>query len=69
MAEPDEEHRGRAGEATRRALDLDGRAWLPVIPRLASGTHAVAYDRAGLGASDPDPELPTIDRRLADLAS
>lgn len=44
-------------------------AWARVVPALAAGTCVIAYDRAGLGASDPDPALPTIDRRLADLAA
>jgi pimeloyl-ACP methyl ester carboxylesterase len=47
----------------------DGRAWTPLMPALAAVTHVVAYDRAGLGASDPDPELPTVDRRLAGLTA
>jgi pimeloyl-ACP methyl ester carboxylesterase len=44
-------------------------AWAAVVPLLADRTRVIAYDRAGLGASDPDPALPTIDRRLADLTA
>lgn len=44
-------------------------AWSGVVPLVAARTRVIAYDRAGLGASDPDPALPTIDRRLTDLAA
>src|SRR6266498_5033571 len=30
-------------------------SWAPILAALAGKTHVVAYDRAGLGASDPDP--------------
>ena len=46
-------------------------SWAPILAALAGKTHVVAYDRAGLGASDPDPgpEPPTVDRQVADLAA
>ncbi|MBO0685944.1 MAG: alpha/beta hydrolase [Candidatus Dormibacteraeota bacterium] len=44
-------------------------AWSGVVPLVAAGTRVIAYDRAGLGASDADPALPTVDRRLTDLAA
>jgi pimeloyl-ACP methyl ester carboxylesterase len=44
-------------------------AWARVVPALAAGTRVIAYDRAGLGASDSDVALPTLDRRLSDLAA
>lgn len=45
-------------------------AWAPILGSLAERTHAVAYDRAGLGASDPpDVSPPTVEDRLADLAA
>jgi pimeloyl-ACP methyl ester carboxylesterase len=39
------------------------------MPLLAPHVHAVAYDRAGLGGSDPAPGLAVIDRQVDDLAS
>jgi pimeloyl-ACP methyl ester carboxylesterase len=44
-------------------------AWTRVVPRLAATTRVIAYDRAGLGASDLDTVLPTLDRRLTDLSA
>lgn len=44
-------------------------SWAPVIPALVARMHVVAYDRAGLGTSDPAPWLRTVNRRLADLAA
>jgi pimeloyl-ACP methyl ester carboxylesterase len=43
--------------------------WVPVLPALAARLTVVAYDRAGLGASDPDSSLPTAARQLADLTA
>jgi pimeloyl-ACP methyl ester carboxylesterase len=44
-------------------------SWQRVIPLLAPHVRVVAYDRAGLGGSDPAPGLATIDRMIDDLAS
>ncbi len=46
-------------------------SWTPILAALAAQTHVVVYDRAGLGASDPDagPGPPTVDRQVADLAT
>jgi pimeloyl-ACP methyl ester carboxylesterase len=44
-------------------------SWQRVMPLLASHVRVVAYDRAGLGGSDPAPGLATIDRMIDDLAS
>jgi pimeloyl-ACP methyl ester carboxylesterase len=44
-------------------------AWRRVIPLLAPHVRVVAYDRAGIGGSDPAPGLATIDRMIDDLAS
>ncbi|MER7581471.1 alpha/beta hydrolase [Kitasatospora sp. NPDC097691] len=50
--------------------------WTPVLPELARHGRVVAYDRAGLGASDPcrgsgraGVVTPTLDGQLADLAA
>ncbi|MBV6697185.1 alpha/beta hydrolase [Kitasatospora aureofaciens] len=42
--------------------------WAPVLPGLAAHTRVVAYDRAGLGASDPD-RMMTLETQVADLAA
>ncbi|MFJ8471490.1 alpha/beta fold hydrolase [Kitasatospora sp. NPDC094011] len=44
--------------------------WAPLLPELARSGRVVAYDRAGLGASDPDrvPVL-TLAAQVADLAA
>ena len=39
------------------------------MPLLAPHVRVAAYDRAGLGGSDPAPGLVTIDRQIDDLAS
>jgi pimeloyl-ACP methyl ester carboxylesterase len=45
-------------------------SWAPLLAALAASVRVVAYDRAGLGASDPDPAgPPTVDRQVADLAA
>jgi pimeloyl-ACP methyl ester carboxylesterase len=43
-------------------------AWAGVLPALAERTRVIAYDRAGLGASDPVSPL-TLDGEIADLAA
>jgi pimeloyl-ACP methyl ester carboxylesterase len=44
-------------------------SWAPVMAALAGRVHVVAYDRAGLGASDPAPAGNVIERQVADLAA
>ncbi|MFD4655319.1 alpha/beta fold hydrolase [Kitasatospora sp. NPDC058444] len=46
-------------------------SWSAVLPELARYGRVVAYDRAGLGASDPDraAAAPTLDGQIADLAA
>jgi pimeloyl-ACP methyl ester carboxylesterase len=45
-------------------------SWQRVMPLVAPHVRVVAYDRAGLGGSDPAPGgLATIDRMIDDLAS
>ena len=42
--------------------------WGPVLAALGGRTRAVAYDRAGLGDSDPDRQAPSAERTVADLS-
>ena len=44
-------------------------AWQRVMPLLVPHARVAAYDRAGIGGSDPAPGLVTIDRQIDDLAS
>jgi pimeloyl-ACP methyl ester carboxylesterase len=44
-------------------------SWQRVMPLLAPHVRVAAYDRAGIGGSDPAPGLVTIDRQIGDLAS
>jgi pimeloyl-ACP methyl ester carboxylesterase len=44
-------------------------SWGPVLAALAGRRRAVAYDRAGLGDSDPDEQIPYAERTVADLSS
>jgi pimeloyl-ACP methyl ester carboxylesterase len=44
-------------------------SWQRVMPLLAPHVRVVAYDRAGLGGSDPAPGRATIGRMIDDLAS
>jgi pimeloyl-ACP methyl ester carboxylesterase len=44
-------------------------SWQRVMPLLAPHVRVAAYDRAGIGGSDPAPGLVTIDRQIDDLAS
>jgi pimeloyl-ACP methyl ester carboxylesterase len=43
-------------------------SWGPVLAALAGRVHAVAYDRAGLGDSDPDRQILSTERAVADLS-
>ncbi|MFE4970675.1 alpha/beta fold hydrolase [Kitasatospora sp. NPDC056651] len=44
--------------------------WVPVLPELAEYGRVVAYDRAGLGASEPGhTATPTLDGQIADLTA
>lgn len=44
-------------------------SWRRVMPLLAPHVRVAAYDRAGIGGSDPAPGLVTIDRQIGDLTS
>jgi pimeloyl-ACP methyl ester carboxylesterase len=43
-------------------------AWAGVLPAVAMRTRVIAYDRAGIGASDPVSQL-TLEGEIADLAA
>jgi pimeloyl-ACP methyl ester carboxylesterase len=43
-------------------------SWGPVLAALGGQARAVAYDRAGLGDSDPDRHLLSTERAVADLS-
>jgi pimeloyl-ACP methyl ester carboxylesterase len=43
-------------------------AWLAVMPRIGRHSRVIAYDRAGLGLSDPADQL-TLDTSVGDLAA
>jgi len=62
-----------SGAGTPTVILIAGRndtalTWGPVLAALASRTRAVAYDRAGLGDSDPDRHTPSTERTVADLS-
>ncbi|HEX4215045.1 MAG TPA: alpha/beta hydrolase [Candidatus Dormibacteraeota bacterium] len=44
-------------------------AWAPILRQVAERTRLVAYDRAGLGRSDPPPASPTMAAQAADLVA
>ncbi len=50
-------------------MNCGAASWQQVMPLLAPRVRVVAYDRAGLGGSDPAPGLATIDRQIDDLTS
>jgi pimeloyl-ACP methyl ester carboxylesterase len=61
-----------SGRGTTTVVLVAGRndtalSWGPVLAALAGRVHAVAYDRAGLGDSDPDVKIPSAERSVADL--
>jgi pimeloyl-ACP methyl ester carboxylesterase len=65
-----------AGSASPTVVLAAGRndtaiSWTPILAALAARTRVVVYDRAGLGASDPDagPGLPVVERQVSDLAA
>jgi pimeloyl-ACP methyl ester carboxylesterase len=62
-----------SGTGTAPVIMIAGRndtalSWGPVLAALAGRAHAVAYDRAGLGDSDPDIKIPSAERSVADLS-
>ncbi len=62
-----------SGTGTPTVIMIAGRndtalSWGPVLAALAGRAHAVAYDRAGLGDSDPDTQVISAERSVADLS-
>jgi pimeloyl-ACP methyl ester carboxylesterase len=60
---------GEPAVVLEAGLNNGAASWEQVMPLLAPHVRAAAYDRAGLGGSDPAPGLVTIDRQIDDLAS
>ena len=62
---------GSGGPPVVLEAGLNGGAdtWQRVVPMLEPYVRVVAYDRAGIGGSDPAPGRATIERQLDDLAS
>jgi pimeloyl-ACP methyl ester carboxylesterase len=50
-------------------MNCGAEAWERVMPLLAPRVRVAAYDRAGLGGSEPAPGLAVVDRQVDDLAS
>ncbi len=62
-----------SGTGTPTVVLIAGRndtplSWGPVLAALAGRARVVAYDRAGLGDSDPDRFIPLAERTVADLS-
>ena len=60
---------GEPAVVLEAGLNNGAASWHGVMPLLAPHLRVAAYDRAGLGGSDPAPGLVTIDRQIDDLAS
>jgi pimeloyl-ACP methyl ester carboxylesterase len=50
-------------------LGMDRRQWRGIVPRLARWTTVLAYDRAGMGESDPPPGPRGFEGPAEDLAA
>ena len=60
---------GEPAVVLEAGLNGGAAGWQSVIPLLAPHVRVVAYDRAGMGRSDPAPGLVTIDRQIDDLST
>jgi pimeloyl-ACP methyl ester carboxylesterase len=60
---------GEPAVVLEAGMNCAAASWERVMPLLAKHVRVVAYDRAGLGGSDPAPGLATIDRQIGDLTS
>ncbi len=59
---------GRSTVVLEAGLATPGLTWAPILVALAPQCRVVAYDRAGVGASDPTGEL-TLASQVADAAA
>ena len=60
---------GQPAVVLEAGMNCGAEAWERVIPLLAPRVRVAAYDRAGLGGSEPAPDLAVVDRQVDDLAS
>jgi pimeloyl-ACP methyl ester carboxylesterase len=60
---------GEPAVVLEAGMNRGAASWRRVMPLLAPHVRVTAYDRAGIGGSDPAPGLATIDRQMDDLAS
>src|ERR1700677_1681460 len=60
---------GQPAVVLEAGLNDGAASWDRVMALLAPHVRVVAYDRAGLGGSDPASGLVTIDRQIDDLAA
>ena len=58
---------GEPAVVLEAGMNCGAASWQRVMPLLAPHVRVAAYDRAGLGGSDPAPGLATIDRMIDDL--
>ncbi|WP_214324535.1 alpha/beta fold hydrolase [Nonomuraea sediminis] len=58
---------GRPVVILESGLGASRTEWALVMPAIAGHTRVVAYDRAGLGGSDPDPRRRDLERMVDDL--
>jgi pimeloyl-ACP methyl ester carboxylesterase len=60
---------GEPAVVLEAGLNNGAASWQQVMPLLAPHVRVAAYDRAGIGGSDPARGLATVDRQIDDLAS
>ncbi|MBB5203262.1 pimeloyl-ACP methyl ester carboxylesterase [Inhella inkyongensis] len=58
---------GQASVVLEAGFATGWSTWRKVLPGLAPQARLLAYSRAGVGASDPAPTVPTVDDRVRDL--
>jgi pimeloyl-ACP methyl ester carboxylesterase len=61
--------RGQPSVVLEAGISDSSAGWQAVMVAVAAHTRVVAYDRAGLGASDPVSGLPTLSSQVDDLAT
>jgi pimeloyl-ACP methyl ester carboxylesterase len=60
---------GEPAVVLEAGMNCAAASWERVMPLLAPHVRVAAYDRAGLGGSDPAPGLATIDGQIGDPTS